>query len=300
MPRKFALVIAGVAVVLQLPPSALQAQATSVPDFSGHWGRNAFNFEPLPEGPQPVVNLSRLPDGTSNIGELVGDFRNPVLKPATAEVIRQKGEMSRSGHTYPDPSNQCRPYNPPFTLAMQLGLQMLQKKDSITIVYEQDDQVRRVRLNASHPANVAPSPMGDSVGHYEGDTLVIDTVGIQPGPYAMVDRYGSPVTNALHVVERYRLIEGAAAKDAQDRYEKLDGRLNAQPRILDPDLGRKGLQVHVTVEDPNVFTTSWSAQVTYRLMAPNMPWLEQVCAENPNEYYKDRWVGLPRAATPDF
>ena len=282
-------------------PGGGAAQSTlSVPDFSGMWGRNAFNFEPVANGPQPVVNLSRMPDGTSNIGQLVGDYNNPILKPETAKIIKQKGEMSLSGHTYPDASNQCRPYNPPFTLAMQLGLEMLQKKDGITIIYNQDDQVRRIRLNDSHPAKVTPSPMGDSIGHYEGDTLVIDTIGIKPGPYAMVDRYGSPVTDALHVVERYRLIDGVAAKEAQERYEEIDGRLNAAPRLLDPDLSKNGLQIYFTVEDPNVFTTPWSGYVTYRRMSPNMTWLEQVCAENPVEYYKDRWIGLPKAEKPDF
>ena len=286
-----------------LAPSQLMSAAgaaATIPDFSGRYGRNAFNFEPLPNGPQPVVNLSRMPNGASNIGQLVGDFRNPILKPETAEIIRQKGQISLSGHAYPDASNQCRPYNPPFTLAMQLGMEMLQKKDGITILYDQDDQVRRIRLNSSHPQKLVPSPMGDSIGHYEGDTLVVDTVGIKPGPYAMVDRYGSPVTAALHVVERYRLIDGTAAREAQERYEKFDGRLNAAPRPLDPDISKKGLQIFVTVEDPNVFTTAWSGTVTYRPMAPSMTWLEQVCAENPNEYYKDRWIGLPKADRPDF
>jgi hypothetical protein len=287
--------------VLALP--ALADGGAKAPDFSGRWGRNAFNFEPLASGPQPVVNLSRMPDGTSNIGQLVGDYGNPILKPEIAEIVKKKGEISLSGHAYPDASNQCRPYNPPFTLAMQLGLEMLQKKDGITITYNQDDQVRHVRLNASHPAKVKPSPMGDSVGYYEGDTLVVDTVGIKPGPYTMVDRYGSPVTEALHVVERYRLIDGVAAKEAQDRYEKIDGRLAGAPggaMMLDPDMSIKGLQVYVTVEDPNVFTTPWSAYVTYRRVSPSMPWQEQVCAENPNEYYAGRWVGLPKADKPDF
>ena len=291
----------GQAAALAAGPAEKATQsAVSIPDFSGRWGRNAFNFEPLPDGPQPVANLARMPDGTSNIGQLVGDFRNPILKPETADIVKKKGEISKSGQAYPDASNQCRPYNPPFTLAMQLGLEMLQKKDGITMIYDQDDQVRRVRLNASHPGKVTPSPMGDSIGHYEGDTLVVDTIGIKPGPYAMVDRYGSPVTGALHVVERYHLIDGAAAKAAQDRYEKIDGRLNAAPRLLDPDMTKKGLQVTVTVEDPNVFTTPWSGTVTYRRESPSMTWLEQVCAENPNEYYKDRWIGLPKADRPDF
>lgn len=274
--------------------------AGAIPDFAGQWGRNAFNFEPVPGGPQPVMNLSRMPNGTSNIGQLVGDYHNPILRPETAAIIRQKGEISLSGHAYPDPSNQCRPYNPPFTLAMELGLQMLQGRDSITFLYDQDDQVRRVRLNSAHPKNLVPSPMGDSIGHYEGDTLVVDTIGVKPGPYAMVDRYGSPVSDSLHVVEKYRLIDGAAAQQAQQAYERLDGRLNAAPRLIDPDVSMNGLQVYITVEDPKVFTVPWSGYVTYRRMARSMSWLEQVCAENPAEYYKGRWVGLPKAETPDF
>jgi hypothetical protein len=282
------------------PATSAGQNTASIPDFSGRFARNAFNFEPLPEGPQPVMNLSRLPNGASNIGQLIGDYRNPILKPDTAEIVKRKGEISLSGHAYPDPSNQCRPYNPPFALAMQLAVEMLQRKDRITIIYDQDDQVRRVRLNSAHAAKVIPSPMGDSIGHYEGDTLVVDTIGIKPGPYAMVDRYGSPVTESLHVVELYRLIDGAEAKAAQDRYEKIDGRLNAAPRPLDPDVTKKGLQVYVTVEDPNVFTTPWSGYITYRRMSPSQSWLEQVCAENTNEYYKDRWIGLPKADRPDF
>jgi len=62
---------------------------------------------------------------------------------------------------------------------------MLQSKDEITIVYNQDDQVRRVRMNGAHPASVTPSAMGESVGHYEGDTLVVDTVGIKLLPTTM-------------------------------------------------------------------------------------------------------------------
>jgi hypothetical protein len=69
-------------------------------------------------------------------------------------------------------------------------------------------------MNQPHPAQVAPSWYGDSVGRYEGDTLVIDTVGIKVGPYSMIDLYGTPYTNALHVVERYRLLDYEATKGA--------------------------------------------------------------------------------------
>jgi hypothetical protein len=271
-----------------------------IPDLTGHWGRNAFNFEPMPTGPRPLVNLERLPDGTNDRGVLVGDYRNPLLKPEAAKHVKELGEYSLSGHAYPDPSNQCQPYAPPFTFAMQLGFELLQKKDGVTFLYNQDDQIRHVRLNAAHPKNPVPSAMGDSVAHYDGDTLVIDTVAIENGPYSMVDRWGTPHSKALHVIERYRLIDGATAIAAQKAYEEYDGRIGGKPgaMALEQDPTVKGLQLEVTVEDPAVFTSPWSAYVTYRRAVA--PWEEQVCAENPANYYEGMSNGFPRAEKPDF
>ena len=85
-----------------------------------------------------------------------------------------------------------------------------------------------MRLNQSHPVPVIPSLHGDSVGHYEGDTLIIDTVGVKLGPHRMIDRLGTPYTQALHVVERWRLLDDAAAKEGIARQDigqpKLAGR----------------------------------------------------------------------------
>ena len=99
-------------------------------------------------------------------------------------------------------------------------MEMFQQPDKITMIYATDHQVRHVRMNAQHPAQVTPSWYGDSVGHYEGDTLVIDTVGIKAGPFAMVDWFGTPQTPALHVVERYRLLDYDAAKEGLERAAK--------------------------------------------------------------------------------
>jgi hypothetical protein len=212
MPKAVLPIAATFAIIAAAP--VLGAETMPVPDFSGPWGRHAFDFEPMPSGPQPLVNLQRNPDGTNNLGTLVGDYRNPILKPEAAEAVKAHGMISLSGHAYPDPSNQCRPYAPPFTFAMQLGLEMLQKKDGITIIYNQDDQVRRIRLNAQHPAHVVPSAMGDSVGHYEGDTLVVDTVGIETGPYTMVDRWGTLS------VDRGKRRQGGARPLGKDRWAR--------------------------------------------------------------------------------
>jgi hypothetical protein len=260
------------------------------------WGRNAFGYEPLPSGPQPVTNLKRRRDGTSNGGQLVGDYDNPILKAAAAAVVKQKGELALAGKGFPNESDQCRPYAPPFTFAMQLSFQMLQKNDGdITIIYNQDDNVRHIRMNATHPTNLLPSPMGDAVGHWEGETLVIDTVGIKTNAFTAADMYGTPQSAAMHVIERYRLIDDALAKAAQDKYHKVQGVVVGGARESVVDFG---LRLELTMEDPNVFVAPLSVHVTYRRLLT--PWQEQVCAENPVEHYDGEWIGLPRADHPDF
>jgi hypothetical protein len=161
-----------------------------------------------------------------------------------------------------------------------------------------------VRMNQPHPAGVTPSWYGDSVGHYESDTLVIDTVGIKADrPFAMLDMYGTPYTQALHVVERYRLIDYEAAKEAQERNGKEHFRFPADVAegwVPDPNYKGKGLQLQSRVEDEGVFTTPWSATITYRRPPLSTEWGESVCAENIHEYYAGKDTAVPRADKPDF
>jgi hypothetical protein len=272
--------------------------ASSIPDFSGIWAHLTWpDFEPPLAAPGPVTNRSRR-DGATDAYQLVGDYTNPILRPEAAEVVKQHGEISLTGVTYPTPSNQCWPGGVPFVI-FNIGMQMLQQPDKITILYSNDHEVRHVRLNQPHPAQVTPSWYGDSVGHYEGDTLVIDTVGIKIGPFAMVDMYGTPHSPALHVVERYRLLDYEAAKQAEERGQRGLSRFGRDPGLArNPGYKGKGLQLEFTVEDDGVFTKPWSAAVSYR--RPLGEWPEMVCAENPNEYFHARRSAVPMADKPNF
>jgi hypothetical protein len=274
----------------------------AIPDFSGIWGHLTWpDVEPPPAGPGPVRNLSRQ-NGVSNIYQLVGDYINPILKPEAAQVVKRAGEVALSGVTYPTPSNQCWPGGVPF-IFWNIGMQMLQQPDKVTILYSNDHEVRHVRMNQPHPARVTPSWYGDSVGHYEGDTLVIDTVGVKIGPFAMVDMYGTPHSPALHVVERYRLLDYEAAKQEEERGERGNFRLpGSDPGFApDPDYRGKGLQLEFTVEDEGVFTMPWSAGIIYqRPLSPLGQWPESVCADNPHEYYAGKDSAVPNADRPDF
>ena len=284
--------------------SAPAAETSPIPALSGHWGRTNFNMEQPPSGPVFIANTMRKRDGTiDDDAARVGDFTSPILTPEGAAILKAHGEFSRAGNSIPDPHNQCRPEPPPFVMNIQVEVLLLQEKDLVTLIYVNGQVVRRVRLNAQHPENLSPTWQGDSVGHYEGDTLVIDTIGIKPqGSLAVVDRYGTPHSDALHVVERYRLIDGAAAADALRKHRRTFTADPAQVRFdiygaeFDWDISKKGLQVEVTVDDPKIFTRPWTGILTYR---PQTGWPEMVCAENLRESNgPDREV--PIDDSPDF
>ena len=277
---------------------------TPIPDLSGVYDHPGIpGFEPLASGPTSLVNLSRREGNVGNNRQLVGDYRNPILTPDTAAIVKKFGQMSLDHYTYPAPRNQCWPGGIPFELG-NTGMQMLQTPGEVVILYSHDHQVRHIRMNQSHPARVTPTWYGDSIGHYEGDTLVIDTVGVKIGPYAMVDWYGTPHSPALHVVERYTPMDYATAKEGLER--------SARENFI-PDFSRKPsetnkyLQLFFTVEDPAIFTTPWSATVTYQRVSP-LPggitpmsgWDEQVCAENLNKFGTEAEAKVPTADKPDF
>ena len=284
--------VIGFIVLFSAPMGAVMGvePITPIPDMAGAWSRLTFGFEEPESGPGPIGRYDNQP----NTG---GNFNNPILKPAGAAVVKQRSEMLRSGVDYPNPSLQCLPMVTPYIFRVQ-EMAVLQKKDEVVFLYMQDHQIRRIHLNRQHPAHVTPSWYGDSIGHYEGDTLVVDTVGFKLGPAPIVDMYGSPFSEALHVVERYRLLDYEVAKAAQERNVRQAGPVaTEQAASIDESYKGKGLQVQFTVEDKNIFNTSWSGAATFRRAAG---WVENVCAENTNEYYNNGVTQVPQAVKPDF
>ena len=296
------------------PAGSETQSAAPTPDFSRTWTHPAFPwYEPPVSGPGPITNLSRwaeqrpaedggsvsLPPGKvgiSDYDQLVGDYNSAILQPWAAAVVKRLGETSLAGTTFPSPSNQCWPFPMPYIYKQQT-MQMIQQPDRIIMLYSGNSEVRRVRLNQSHPVALTPSWYGDSVGHYEGDTLVIDTVGVKADrKYAMIDLFGTPYTDKLHVVERFRLRDYADVKDALERNTKENWLFQGDAWTRHRD--GKFLQLHLTIEDAGVFTTPWTATLTY---APGPDQIsEGVCAENPNEYYNNQESDVPKAEKPDF
>jgi len=294
----------GVATAAWPRPGFAQG-AASIPDFSGTWAHTGLYALELPlSGPGPVRNRSRLRTGpqagVGDIGQLVGDYRNPILQPWAAEVVKKFGEISLAGKGFPTPRNQCWPEGMPF-VSLAFGMQILQQPDKITILYPFDHQFRQVRMNQPHPSQVSPSWYGDSVGRYEGDELVIDTVGIKIGRYSMLDSFGTPYTEHLHLVERYRVLGYEATNQAVERAAKELFQITVPdngPRP-DPNYKGKGLQIELTVEDKGAFTHPWSATVTFQHALGSDEWLELVCPEN-RLWHPGTYSDVPTAENPDF
>jgi hypothetical protein len=299
---------AGHAFAQHVEPAPGSASAGSnqdsgaIPDLSGAWGHNFLLFEPPSVGPGPVVTKLRTPAG-SLMFNAVGDYTNPILKPEAAEVVKRHAERELGGAAIPNPHNQCWPEPTPFTLNIQFGVKVIQQRDEVVLV-NLTNQVRRVRLKLPHSPHPTATWQGESVGHYEGDTLVVDTIGQKVGPLSMIDRYGTPFSGALHVIERYRLIDGTLARDLQLKHEHNyfpHGSPFRNPYgmgDIDPDTMKPGLQVEITVDDPTMFTIPWSGLVTYRPVLGE--WPEAICAEN-TQGSGSSWVVLvPQADKSDF
>jgi hypothetical protein len=305
---KFLTFAVAIAALTEGTGKGVAQQSAAVPNFSGLWSHPYLpGFEPPESGPGPVTNRSRLRGGpqagVSNTSQYVGDYTNPMLKPWAADVLKKRGEVEIAGAASPTQYNQCWLQGVPFSL-FNFGMRILQTPDKIVILYFSNNH-RQVRMNQQHPANLRPSWQGDSIGRYEGDTLVIDTIGIKADrPYAMVDIYGTPHTEALHVLERYWLLDYEAAKPALDRNAKENFRLpsGGQPFEFDPNYRGKHLQLEFTVEDHGAFTRPWSATITYARPLFSIPsgWSEFICAENRREHPMGAEAHVPHADKPDF
>jgi hypothetical protein len=131
-------------------------------------------------------------------------------------------------------------------------------------------RVRHIWMNVPHSANPKPSWYGESVGHYEGDTLVVDTIGFNDR--TSVDSFRTPHTDRLHVVERFRLIDGGAT-----------------------------LEVAFTVKDAGAFYQPWSGtRNRHRVVNRNAEIAQFDCPEANDDYYDLGLEPIPTAERKDF
>ncbi|HMI96738.1 MAG TPA: hypothetical protein VK479_09520 [Micropepsaceae bacterium] len=262
------------------------AEQPSIPNFAANssvgWIASGSGFgtdfvQP-PSGPGPVTNDPAHPYVTNVAAAASGkqptfrvaDLTNPILQPWAVEQMRKANQDVLVGKVAFTADARCFPSGvPSFLLFPANPVRFIQTPKEVLMIWQQDVQIRRVYLNQPHSAHPAPSWYGESVGHYEnGDTLVVDTIGQNDKTY--VDNYRTPHTTQLHVIERFKLIDGG-----------------------------KTIDVQVHVEDPGAFTTPWNAIQRYRRVDDG-PMVEMVCAENNTGYFNYDVVPIPQADKPDF
>ncbi len=259
---------------------APSADTAKIPNFSTDsltgWQLSDDEFIPPPSGPGPIVSdpahpyisFYRFPRNPRPSFR-VADLSNPILQPWARERLRKVNERSLSGKVVAIPKERCWPVGvPAFLLLPATPVYFLQTPKEVWMIWMQNHQVRRVYLDAPHSASVTPSWYGESVGHYEGDALVVDTIGLSDKSY--VDNYQTPHTDQLHVIERFHIVDGG-----------------------------KTLEVNVHVEDPGAFTTPWNAIQRYR-RTNSGPLSEVVCAENNDDHFHHGLEPMPQADKPDF
>jgi hypothetical protein len=238
-------------------------------------------YAPPASGPGPVTYdhahpvLARNPN---NIGAVVeapmrlANLNDPNLKPWVIEFLKKANDELLGGKIRFASRASCRPPGVPEFLVHGAGFQaiyFLQTSKEVLMINDGDTQIRHIYMNVPHSEHLIPSYSGESIGHYEGGELVIDTIGFNDKTF-VDDRYNVPHTTQLHVIERFRLAQ--------------DGKM---------------LVADFTVEDPGTFNAPWSGIVRYRHPGAPRPLVEEPCAEEAAAGFGHDFP-VPKAEKPDF
>jgi hypothetical protein len=207
-----AFMCAGVApgLVQQSPPDFSAAKAGWV-SVGGEW-------TPLPGSPPPVKQDPTYRYVPNNVGGQptfrIADLDNPNLTQFAKDSLKRTNDEVLAGKPMWSRSARCWATGvPAFLLTPAQPMFFIQTPQQVRMIAQHDSDVRRVYLNVPHSESLKPSWYGESVGYYEGDTLVIDTVGLNDKTF--VDNFRTPHSEKLHVVERLRLVEGGRFLEAE-------------------------------------------------------------------------------------
>jgi hypothetical protein len=231
------------AVVLLIGPVAAVA-GSAPPDFSGVY----YPLDP----PQPALASGQ--PGPARPAPLPNGARPANLPPLTQAYLAKWELVAKSraaGSSEFDVAAHCLPPGMPLMMNMSYGMEIMQTRDKITFFSEWLDALRRVYLDGRKPTQKElddPTYAGYSTGHWQGDTLVVETVALREG-VPLDGNYAQRSANS-RIVERMRLVE---------------------PTLLEDE---------ITVTDPEALTRAWVITRRYRKAAPpNDQLREFACAE---------------------
>lgn len=243
MRNLLASVIAAMTCVAYAPVFAQQATApkdahpTGPGSLNGKW--NTVGYKGSARTP-PRERIRMTTDG-----------KWPPLLPAAKELLEQRIKAAENGEPFPTTLHACLPGGvPEMIFGSPYLMQFIESPGQVTILHEMFNLFRVIYMDTPHPdaADVVPTYMGHSVGRWQGDTLVVDTVGLTDR--TSIDEVGMPHSDALHVVERYRRVDNNT------------------------------LEIMVTLDDPKTFSQPWETKVTYRAAPANTQYIEYICENN--------------------
>ena len=257
---------AGLLSVLMLVPALTLAQG---PSFEGVWSGvfttqddEFWKLEDLVTcfpgcTPGAYAHMAGLLDDSANDerpldelrGENVGFMRQELAAKLTPAGLALQNRNTPAN----DPTILCAPYGLVREAVNPLPIHIHQEGQNLVIDYEEWTETRTIYMDGrGHPAGLEPTPLGHSIGRYEGDALVVDTVGISPDIYYSFQS-GGGYSDQTSVVERYTIAENPK-------------RLLLQMAVTDP----------VTLREPQLFVKTW-------LWTPDVELVQDSCEDVPGK-----------------
>ena len=235
-----------------------QALNTANYDIEAHVARPAMALRPGPFGPVPAAPVLAL-GAVGAVPGGMGVVEGGEL-PYRPEALAQRKE-NQENWVNRDPEIKCYLPGVPRATYMPYPFQIIQSASAIFIAYEYAGATRNIYMKDPGPPPV-DSWMGQSVGRWEGETLVVDVKGFHDQSW--FDRSGNFHSDALHVVERYTRTS--------------------------PDV----MLYEATIEDPQVFTRPWKMSMPlYRRQEKNAQIMDFKCVEFVEELMYGRWRKNP-------
>jgi hypothetical protein len=206
--------------------------------------------------------IPRMPDGKPDLN---GIWDHPYVPDMTKDGPNQKGAGAlpftpwgeNNFKTYDvskfDYTGHCLPFG--LMRSVNVGgypIQIVQYGQYLALLFEQNTWFHVVAMGRDHPKDLEATWFGDSVGKWDGDTLVIDTIGFNGR--TRLDTLGHPHSDQMHVIERYQ--------------------------YTDPD----HIAYEVTVDDPKTYTKPWKNSRTFTRMKPGQELIEYSCEENNRDF----------------
>jgi hypothetical protein len=240
-----------VLVFAVLNPAVCAAQAADYLKGAIPWQQSTTGISGLWEM-QDYISSSTNPP-RKRVARTV-DGQMPPLLPWAAELLEKRLVDAEHDKAFANTASLCLPQGVPYMIHAAVGgpLQILETPGQVTIISEAYNEMWFIYLNQKHPPreDVEPTYHGDSVGHWEGDTLVVDTIGLNTK--TTLDQVGMPHSEDMRIVTRIRR--------------------------TDP----KTLEFVVTIDDPKTFSKPWSRRQVYKKSADDARIMEVVCENQRN------------------